>query len=73
LFRKVQPFFINNKKHELDQTWIQLDGGKMDTDYIEDIDTVILALDNGDLDGAKKLLEEMKENYSGINFNFFLN
>ena len=45
----------------------------MNTRLIEDIEQVILAIDNGDLEDAKELLEEIKEEWGEYNFNFFLN
>jgi len=47
----------------------------MDSKLIEDIDQIILALDNGDFEDAKALLEEIKDDLDSYNYNFnlFLN
>jgi pentatricopeptide repeat protein len=45
----------------------------MNNELLEDIEQVILAINNGDLEDAKSLLEEMKDVWVEYNFNFFPN
>lgn len=42
-------------------------------DIKQDLDQVILAIENGDYQDAKALIEEIKDEIGEINFNFYLN